>query len=102
MRINKAGSNQAPLGIDEHCMRRNFGAQLRVRSSCNDAALLDEQRRVLDQPEFAQFRASARTRRTGQRGKLADIDDGNRAAHGYLTPMGIEMPCSRAVCRASS
>jgi hypothetical protein len=33
---------------------------------------------------------------------LANIDDGNRAVQGYLTPMGIEMPRSRAVFCASS
>ena len=76
VRVNKAGRHAAPLGVDHSALRRNAGADFRIRSSGCDAALFDKQCGIRNQSQLAQFRTCARARRTRKRYQLTDIDNG--------------------------
>ena len=75
MGIDKAGSDAAVLCIDNFRTYGDLALESAIATGSQDATVLDEKRRTLDEAQFAQLRALPRARRTGQRDKLADIDD---------------------------
>jgi hypothetical protein len=75
VRIHKARRNATALCILNHCMGRNFGLEFAIRSGSGDAPVLNQQRRIASDAQFAELRTNARARQPRQRNELADIDD---------------------------
>ena len=75
--VNESGCDAAALRVDDGCAGWNTRADRHFRSSCGDAAVLDEQRSILDDGEIAKLCAWARARWAGEGDKLADVDDGD-------------------------
>src|SRR5208282_248962 len=100
MCVDKSRSDTFSAGINRHCVRRDFGDELCIGSCGSDAAVLDQQRSVTDEPQFAKLGADAGTRWSSEGNELSDVDNCDRARHVYFSAIGMWIPFSRAVWRA--
>ena len=85
MRVDEPGRHAATLCV-EHCLGQTLEFDFSVGPCCGDAPVFDEQRSVTNDAEFAEFRADTRARRTAERNKLTDVNNGEGADHGHFHP----------------